>query len=272
MSQPSSDPRVVYAQPKPGRVKLLGWLNTIFGMLILLFAACSGAAAIVQHNVQPFLTAQFEERQARAEARQAERTERIAELVEAEAVATSDEERERLRAERERLELESRLHRPVNVAAFTKVGADPRVRTYAIVDTVSAMLLNLLLIASGLGLVLLAPWGYRLALIVAWAKLLRLCVQTGWHLLIVAPILTSQMQVMQEQILAGAPGPGGPPGGPPPEAVFPVIFAFQRAMVYGSSILMLVVGAIYPLILIWLLTRPSARAVFTPQYQGALGR
>lgn len=270
MSQPSSDPHVVYVQPNPGRVKLLGWLNVIFGMLILLFAACSGIVAIGQHLSQPLITAQFEQQQAREEARQAEREEQIAELVEAEAAATSDVERDRLREKRERLEFESRLHRPVDVTAFTKVGTDPKIFAFTIVDLVGALVLNVLLIASGIGLLLLAPWGRKLALFVAGAKLLRLCVQTAWNLVVIVPIVAAQMQAMQEQMFVDM--PGGPPGGPPPEAMFSVIFAFQRAMIYGGPIIMLIIGAIYPLILIWLLTRPNARAVFTPQYQGAIGR
>ena len=52
--------------------------------------------------------------------------------------------------------------------------SDRRLAVYYFTEVVSGMILNIVMIISGIGLLSLADWGRRLAITTAWLKILRL--------------------------------------------------------------------------------------------------
>ena len=128
---------------------------------------------------------------------------------------------------------------------------DPTFVRFVVADCVSALILNGLMFASGLGLVNLRRWGARLWAPVAWAKILRLILAWGIYILVVAPSISIRMA---QVLLSSA---SFPPGRGPKVADLTRIYGiFNLIMAVG----MIVLGSIYPAVSLWVIGRPGVRA------------
>jgi hypothetical protein len=184
----------------------------------------------------------------------------------AEKAATTDEERKALRDKRQEIEARPKAEIPITMN-MEKLGmADAKFIGFGCVDVATAMLLHVLMLAAGIGLVRRQPWGIRLGVTVALAKIVRLVLVYGFLALVLVPIVAQgsgrvawEMTVQQQ---AGM-GRGAPPG---------LNAAFFTKLYYimytGMAVAMIVFGSIYPAITVWFLTRPGARAACSDEFRG----
>jgi hypothetical protein len=134
---------------------------------------------------------------------------------------------------------------------------DNRVIAFVVTDAVLGIVLNIVLILSGAGLVAMREWARKLALGVATAKIGRLVLLQGCNIIFILPIMARQMAAGMDEMMTQM--PVGPGAAPPPQ--FGSQFAMlMLAMMSGSAVCTAVFGAIYPILLLWFLTRPDAKA------------
>src|SRR5205823_4367591 len=124
----------------------------------------------------------------------------------------------------------------------SKMVAAPVIQAYMVTDAASGLLLNLLMLVSGIGLLALKGWGRVLALWVAGLKIVRLVALYGYCALAVAPVWAQQMRTMMEEINQSVPQ-GGKAMRSEEVNQFTTVMG---AMMTGACIAMIVLGAIYP--------------------------
>ncbi len=256
-------PAGVVAPPKSGAPKVLGLLNIIFGAALLLCGLCSVVSVMTQIAMAPMLTAAQQQMQQRVKDQQeAERTEQLRILNEQEQAATTEEEKQKIQNQRQGVQTAPTVVMPVMPDMTKMYGMnDPHVLAYFLTDILSSVLMNSFLVISGVGLVGMKEWGRKLAIWVAAIKIGRLFVSQFYNIVVVVPVWVKQMTEVMEQMMTQM--PPGPGGGPPPG------FGSQLATIYGimftvAAVGTLVIGSIYPGILLWMLTRSDAKAACRP--------
>jgi hypothetical protein len=253
----SDDPR---PRVKPSVLipRTLGWLNIVAGLLLLGFGMCCTAAVPFAAKFDDFLRDQ--QARIQTEFKQTSASE-IDALKKQEAEAASAEDKAEIRAKIE--EMQKEPGPPIIDFGTKNFGLkDPKVLAYFTVDATSGLILNLLLFISGFGLLRCREWGRKLSIGIAGLKLLRLIVLTTSLIFVVLPIMMNQVSSwLQEsaiQITADAKVRGEESTLTPQEAA--EVTSDLRVSLTALAIFILVVGAIYPVIIFVLLTRPSAMA------------
>ena len=255
---PGTSAVTVMGPPKSGTPRVLGMLNIVFGAALVLGGICCGINAMMQSALMPILAAQQQQMQQQIKSTQeAARAEKLSKLDEREQAATTDEEKSSIQSERQAVQSSPTVLMPVMPDMSKMYGMnDPRVLGYSIIDIFTGILFNIFLLISGAGLVAMKEWGRKMAIWVAAIKIARLVVLQTCSVIFVAPVMAKGMaDTLQEMLSQMPPGPGGPP----PQ------FGPQLTTVYGtmmtvSAICLLGFGAIYPGILLWMLTRDDAKA------------
>ena len=244
-----------YVLPTPGTPKTLGILSVIFGVLMVLYGLCTGGFLVAAKPLMQLAETQVKQAQAQVEN---QRKEQQKTFDDREKAATTDEEKAAIRKERDAAAASQPPVVKVDMSAATQVLDDPVVMGYSYLQLGSGILLSVLLLVSGIGLIRLAPWGRSLS--VAWAglQILQLVVLTAANVLYVQPIQQANSEKMMAKMEADAKGPNAAPGAA--EGV-----AMARAMnSSGASTILvlgyLVLGSIYPIILLILLNKPAVRA------------
>lgn len=131
---------------------------------------------------------------------------------------------------------------------------DPWIIGVVVADALTGIVLNVLLLAAGIGLLELRPRAWRWARTVALLKIPRLALFAGLYLFVVIPPFATAMGNMAEAIVqAGAPGGAG---GPPPGMLSMIYHVTLAAMAVGT----LLIGAGVAAVLYWLLGKPGVRA------------
>jgi hypothetical protein len=245
-------------EPAPTSIpKTIGILNIIFGGLLLLCSICTGVGLAMQSAMGPMFAAQQQQFQQLAEA---ERQKQLQDLQNRERGAQNAEEKAELQAQAKALKA-----RPLpKMPDMSKFSQEASLQGYSIVDVVTGLTLNVLLVICGIGLVCYREWARRLAIWVAAVKILRLVVLYGFFILIVVPrvtrAFTSMFQEMIEQM-----GKNVPPGQEIPKAAEIEQMGTVIGMMYaGFGIGMIILGAVYPIIVLMLLTRPRVKAACLP--------
>jgi hypothetical protein len=252
----ASKPQSEWVVPHTGIPRTFGLLNIIFGALLLVVGLGYAAWAIVAPT---FLKEMQVQTKAALEKARAENATRVAELKKKEAAAKTEEEKEQLRTEREAVEI---TIEPPDMGDLTNwdMYSDPQYQAYFWSEVSLGILLNIAMIVSGAGLLAATQWGRRLAIGVAWGKILRLVAMAVITLTVILPMTTERMKrafdKMQAQMKAQ-------PGAMPPPRFSND--AARMTAVFGavSSVGFTVLGVIYPALAIWFLTRPRARAACT---------
>jgi hypothetical protein len=242
-------PLVPLVEPNPGLAKTVGVLNIVFGALLMLCGICAGANLGLQSALSPMMAAQREQMQQTMRAGQQAQLKKLQDEID----ATDDEE--------EKAALQAKLKvlqaQPVPVMPDTsKWMTAPEMKVYVLADAITGSVLNLLMLISGVGLVALKEWARRLALWVASLKILRLAALYGYFAVAVAPVVAQQFREMMEEMSKAQP-PGQKGFGP--DQLAQVTTTIGMVMT-GTAIAMIVLGSIYPLVQLVLLTRPGVRA------------
>jgi hypothetical protein len=232
--------------------KTLGILNVVFALALMACGLCQNFYAML-----PSLMSYANDAMVRDEAKKAEaRAQKIQELKAREASAAEGPDRDQIQDERKALEAEAEV-KPQRAAMLSAPGLmDPRFLGHFLVDLISNLVLNLLLLISGVGLIFLRSWGRTLAVVVAWTKIVRLFFLAVSMTLVVAPYATTVLSTMEKEMAAAA------PKAPPGPSIAAALGMYLTALAWG----MFLVGSVYPAVLIWLLGRSSVRmAVESPR-------
>jgi hypothetical protein len=237
---------------------VLGTLNIIFGILLLLSSLVVVGWTLAAPQLVKMVTPP--DAQNRQEARKAELRAREADLRKKSEAERDPDARARLRQEIDeaRDELKS-----IEVAQDDLSGRDmkdPRVAVPFWTDHCLGILLNALMVASGAGLVALRPWGRRLAIQVAVAKVAKLAVFTLLAVFLTIPLQAVRVRQAwaRVELRSRGPAPFGSSAGNQIAQVT-AIYSTLVAVGYGSC------GVIYPLLSLWLLSKRSTRAAFEPR-------
>ena len=131
---------------------------------------------------------------------------------------------------------------------------DANVRLYVGVELISAVALNLLLIVTGVGLLMYKEWARTLAVLLSASKILRLIALSVWFASSIAALIGSHYADEMFKIQAQIPNQGRAAQLQPAD--------FGRTISLGFTIWHVVVsvlGAIYPLICLLVLSRSAVR-------------
>ena len=254
--------------PNPQIPRTFGMMNLVFGVLLLLTAAGYLAWFVYYPRFQAQMVTRLKNQ---AAAQKAQREAKLAELKSneqaaktREKAAKTKEDAEKAKEEKdsiveERVALEDRVE--PDLSAMTDlmswdVMADMRLKIYYLSETISSILLNVLMAISGGGLLALAEWGRRLAIGVAWLKIVRWVCMIFVTMVLILPMTmekTDKMfQSIQTQVSAKSGGP----------AAVPMVGFGQITAIFGAIVMVFgaLVASIYPVLSLWFLTRPPTRA------------
>jgi hypothetical protein len=228
-------------------------LNVIVGAVLLRGGIGSVARLLIAPTFGKVRQAQRRETLAKANA---EREARIADLKKQEAAARTEADKEQYRTEREAAES---VPEPPDMSDATiyDTYAEPGYRAYFYSEVSLGIVLNIAMIVTGAGLLATAEWGRRLAIGVAWGKIVRLVAMAVISLTVIMPMTTEYTHRIfgeMEAKMQSQPGVGVRRG-----------FSNEMGRMWAimgavGAVGFPVVGSIYPSLAIWFLTRPCARA------------
>jgi hypothetical protein len=262
MQPPFPDDNEPYApllerRPRTGIPKTIGVLNIVFGALLLLCGICFGLSLAMQLAMGPMFAGQQQQIQQMLEA---DRRQKLQELQDLEQAAQDEKEKAAIQARQKALQAQPIPKMP-DMAKFTQ---DMGLQAYGIADVVTGLILNILMVISGVGLVSLKEWGRRLGLCVAILKIVRLIALYSIFILVVVPNITktfmSMFQEMFEEMAKVAPPGQRVPGA----AEMGQMGTGLGIMFTAYAIGMIILGVIYPIIVLILLSRPQAKAACAP--------
>jgi hypothetical protein len=239
--------------PNPSSAKTIGVLNVIFASILLLCGICSGMQLALQSTFVPIFGGQQQQIQAQV---QAQRALEIQKLADKEKTAKNENEKQKFQAERKNLEAQ-----PVpKMPDMTKMyGTDnPRVLNTWLIDTFTAVILNLLMLASGVGLLMVKEWGRVLGIWVAGLKIVRLVAIYVFMIVVIVPFVSQRFGQTVDEMNRNMPAQGG--GAPAGQ-----VAAFMGTFMTIGAVSMIVLGAIYPAICLIVLTRASVKAACRQQ-------
>lgn len=257
-------PTAVSVAPKPGLPKLIGSLNVAFGFLLFLIGL--GRLDLIGPSFtqnQPFKLErgdaqifydQFHQRQ-------------IFELQKLEESTTNESKQAKLRSER--LELAANHQKDIDQHLDLKSinYVLLLLNWYFWADFATGPVLNLLMLASGVGLTQLRVWARRMAIWVALLKIVRILALTLFFTIAIVPQARRTMDAVAhtelgEVIIAKANSALTQAShGPPPVHYTAENFAVNMAaMAYILAVFGMILCLIYPAISLVILTRPSVKA------------
>ncbi len=244
-------------EPPTSAHRVIGILNLIFGGLMLLCGACTAANFVLQAAMAPMTESMQKSMQQSMNAQmKVEHEKKLADLQEQVQAATDEDERARLETEIEELEQEKPAEMPeIDMMAAYR---NPQIIGFMWTDMCSAVVLNILLaVASGIGLLAAKAWARKLALWTAAIKIVRLIGVYGYAIAVVVPIYSKIMSDMMEKFTTALPRRPGTPPMPPMGQMFGTFYGVAMS---AGAILMIVVGSIYPIVVLWVLSRPKVKA------------
>ena len=163
---------------------ILGILNIVFASGFLLCGLCWGGSSLMT----PRFMKMMDVAQKKSEELGRKQQERDLEALEAqEKAALSEAEKAELREMRERVKV-----RPLNPAAgmmdWKRMGVfDPKLIAWTWTEILTGLAVNLMLLASGIGLVQYKSWGRKLGVWTAAAKIVRLVLVYGYCTMVIVP-------------------------------------------------------------------------------------
>ncbi|MBV8075277.1 MAG: hypothetical protein JO284_02720 [Planctomycetaceae bacterium] len=257
------DSKAAAVSPQPGLLRTIGILNFIFGGL--LFACGLNCLGWFGPMLATLQLIRLDPEEAQIHFDNFKRT-MIVTLRDREASATDA---ERTRIKKSRVELEALHPRIGDQLDLKKINRGLRWLTwYLWADVVTGPILNLLMLASGIGLMQLKCWARTMGLWVAAAKLVRLAALTIFLVAMVIP----RMSKVADELMASDFGrvlitsalaqQGARQGGDVPVAQIDPkdLVPIMTGMSDIAAVLLLGFGAIYPALTLVVLSRPAARA------------
>ncbi|MBN2292008.1 MAG: hypothetical protein JXM70_06250 [Pirellulales bacterium] len=229
--------------------KTLGILNIVFGAVFMLI----GAGTAIQYLMMPMFSEMIQaQQQQMTQQIDSQQKQAVQKLLEEQKASVSEDEKAEIQTKIDQKKNQSRMA-PPDMAEMMGM-KDRRVIIWGVINGFSGALLNIVMIISGVGLLLLKGWGRLLALWVAGLKILRLAASTAFYCFVCVPIIAQGMMGVMEKVGAQA-----GPAQQPPALEMGTMFA---AMYWVQAIGFALVASIYPIVCLVLLTRPRVKAVF----------
>jgi hypothetical protein len=207
---------------------------------------------LIQPLFAPMMDAQREQMQAAIEA---ERKAELQKLKDEEELAKTAEEKAAIQAREKTLAAKPVPKMPDMSRMWGMT--DPRLQGFFWIDFLTMIPLNLAMLISGVGLVTLKEWGRVIGVYVAGLKIARLIALYSVFIVAVAPVWTQQLTKTLEEMM--------PPGGPNAQQMNTLATVYG-VMITVYAVSMIILGAIYPAIAFWVLTRPSAKAACAQRF------
>ena len=234
--------------------RLVGIFNVFFAAQILICGLCMSGYTLTL----PMWLRLFSQVQKQTEERAEQlKTAQLEAAIEREKAAKTDP--EKIEAAARRIEVETRPKAALSMSMdFTRMGlADPKIIAWSWAELISSLTLNSMMLASGIGLLHWKPWARSLGIWTAALKIVRLVLVYGYFVLSVVPVLAQRMGEAVVAMMAQQPGTMGPTGGAPPVSLFVRIYLITYS---GMGVGMILIGVVYPMIVLWLLTRPGVKS------------
>lgn len=255
------DPTAVV--PRPALPRTLGIANVLLGSCFFLCGL--GCLRVTSAVLDQIHTVKLDQDAAQAMFDQIRR-DRITELQRQEDAAPAGASKAALKTKREALAAEHpKVKKPIDFPAINQQLRWPSYYLWA--DVITGPMLNLLMLASGIGLIQLRGWARKLALWVAGLKIVRLVALAGMLMIVVIPHLSDAFAILMntevgDEILRTIEEKQGQPGmpvGAPPIDLRNLGPALRGG---GSVVTVFTLGLalIYPILTLVVLTRPAVRA------------
>jgi hypothetical protein len=259
MSGPAPLPKGL-VPPNFRTARLVGIFNTLFAFEILLCGLCMGGYSVTQFWTMKLLSS-F---QAIAEKNAALMHEnQRASIEQDEKDAKNDQ--QKIEAAARRLDFERKPKNPFGMGAdLSKLAiTEPAMIAWIWVELLTGLVLNIALLASGIGLMHWKPWAVRLGIWAALLKILRLVLVHGYAVLVLVPMYSAKIgpvvaEMMQQQ------GQPVPAFGPDPGLTFTRIYTISYSA-FGVSYI--ICALIYPVLLLWWLTRPGVKSACSGRFR-----
>jgi hypothetical protein len=233
------------ARPRTAIPKTIGILNIIFGFLLLLCVVCSSMNLIMQQAMAPVMAGMQQDIQRQLDG---QRQLQLQNLQDLEKLALDEGEKAALRAKRQALQAQPAPKAP----NFGNLAPNAVVQGYMIAEAVSGFLLNILMIVAGIGLLIYKQWARVLAIWVALLKIIRLIVLYSIYIAVVVPNAVEQFTGFFKEVIEEA-EKAAPAGQKLPGAALDQFAAFIAVGMSAFAIGMIIVGVIYPIIVLILL-------------------
>jgi hypothetical protein len=259
----AAGPAPRYAMPNFRMARLVGIFNVIVGAEILLCGICLGGyVAIMPMWGRMFASIQQPARRQIESAKQAQ----LSALDEKAKAATTVEEKAEIAAERKLIETrQDPTITQLNMMDLNKMGLnDPTNIAWSWAEVVSGLVLNALLLASGIGLLAWRSWARRLGVWTAALKIVRLFVLWGFFIVAIVPPVSRNLGKMIGEMAVQQQASMGRTGGPVPTDMFVRVYTILYS---GFGLGVIVLGSIYPVVVLWLLTRPGVKSACSGVFQ-----
>ena len=247
------------ALPNPRTTLVLGIFNVNFAILLMLCGLVSSASLVVTPAVARAMSGLQTKLKDEVEQK---RNEQLKALGDEAKTATTEKEKNAIAARRKVVE-----ERPVvpmtPMMNFSDMGMDdPTLLTWSWIELTTGLVLNLMLLASGIGLLHCKTWSWKLGLWTAILKIARLMVVYAACIIVVIPIFSQKMgNAVTNMMTAQQVQAGRPAASMPSVDMFVKIYS---VMYSGMAVGMIALGSVYPSVMIWTLTRPGVRAACFP--------
>jgi hypothetical protein len=236
-------------------VKLIGVLNIVFGGLLMVCGTCFGLYILALPLMMPAFQSMQDSVKDRVEKQK--QTE-IAALEKRATNAETAVEKEEIRGEIAEVKAREVIVQTTPLPDFNDFGfTGVHFRLHYALEAATCLLLNMIMVVSGVGLVRFAEWGRRLGIWGAWLKIVRL------GLLSVSLIVLSETNGPKlAKVFASAGATEGAAKAPQDAAADAQAEqdakTTLRLVNWSYALGMLLIGSIYPAVTIRVLTRPGA--------------
>jgi Na+-transporting methylmalonyl-CoA/oxaloacetate decarboxylase gamma subunit len=244
-------PRGRYVVPNERIPKMIGILNITFATQLLILGLCSSLSFMMMPYAMQAMSGLMKQVEKQVET---QKQAQIAKLEADEAAAKTEQEKAAIAAKLTDLKARP-AQLPPGMMDFSKMSMmdDPRMRIWSFTDMFSGLIVNGLLLASGIGLLGLRRWAWSMAVWTALVKIVRLALLYGYMAFSIVPDMSKMIGEMVASSMAGQGGPA-----PPAE----MLIRIYTIMYTVGALGFIVFGSIYPIVVIACLTRPSVKAAF----------
>jgi hypothetical protein len=243
-----------YVVPKPSIPKTIGLLNILLGFAL----AVVGVGYVALYVMAPSLYQMGEDSaNTQIQREKAERAARISELTKAKESAETKEEREQASVELETLKS---TPEPRRANLGPRLGFEMRNDknlAFAYTETIGGVILNIAMIVSGFGLLILNEWARRLALWVAGIKIARIVVVTVFTLTVIIPYSTDRIKAAIMETSGPFADEAARIAAERKTAQIAEVMAISSTT---KAYALLIFGSIYPIVVLVCLTRRAAWA------------
>ena len=233
--------------------RLLGIFNVLFASQILVCGLCMGTYTLTM----PIWGRVMVQAQNQAKSQVENSNKAALDAVDDQLKeAKTDKEKAELEARKKEIETRPKIIMP-GMMDFSKMGLDdPKLVGWTWTEVISGLVLNALMVASGVGLMNWKPWGWSLAFWTSVLKILRLCLMYGFFIVAIVPPMSQRIGNMVGDMLVAQQATVGRAGTMPPVSMFTRIYTVTYS---AMGLSMMLVGVIYPALQIWWLTRPGVK-------------